>query len=59
DGHFYFNSSIAEQTNVWFGGFHNICWEMTPTKYDFFLDEMIIRRNRVLSLPYTHEGRTP
>ncbi|KAF8837031.1 hypothetical protein BDN67DRAFT_909977, partial [Paxillus ammoniavirescens] len=47
DGHFYFNSSIAEQTNVWFGGFHNICWEMTPTKYDFSLDKMIIRRNHV------------
>ncbi|KIJ19463.1 hypothetical protein PAXINDRAFT_161114 [Paxillus involutus ATCC 200175] len=47
DGHFYFNSSIAEQTNVWFGGFHNICQEMTPIKYDFFLDEMIIRHNCV------------
>ncbi|KAG2348654.1 hypothetical protein BDR05DRAFT_874186 [Suillus weaverae] len=33
---FYFNSSIAEQTNVWFGSFHNICQEMTPIKYDFF-----------------------
>ncbi|KAG2751907.1 hypothetical protein P692DRAFT_20871831 [Suillus brevipes Sb2] len=37
DGKYYFNSSIAEQTNVWFGGFHNICREMTPVKYDFFL----------------------
>ncbi|KAG1738148.1 uncharacterized protein EDB91DRAFT_1249466 [Suillus paluster] len=25
NGKYYFNSSIAEQTNVWFGGFHNIC----------------------------------
>ncbi|KAG1765463.1 hypothetical protein EV702DRAFT_981518 [Suillus placidus] len=25
DGKYYFNSSIAEQINVWFGGFHNIC----------------------------------
>ncbi|KAG1823236.1 hypothetical protein EV424DRAFT_1538567 [Suillus variegatus] len=25
DGKYYFNSSIAEQTNVWFGSFHNIC----------------------------------
>jgi hypothetical protein len=47
DGKFYFNSSIAEQTNVWFGSFHNICREMTPVKYDFFLDEMILHRNRV------------
>ncbi|KAG2039986.1 hypothetical protein BDR03DRAFT_980326 [Suillus americanus] len=37
DGKYYFNSSIAEQTNVWFGSFHNICREMTPVKYDFFL----------------------
>ncbi|KAG1777175.1 hypothetical protein EV702DRAFT_1197503 [Suillus placidus] len=36
DGKFYFNSSIAEQTNVWFGAFHNICREMTPVRYDFF-----------------------
>ena len=45
DGGYYFNSSIAEQTNVWFGGFHNICREMTPVKYDFFLNEMILRCN--------------
>ncbi|KAG2340478.1 hypothetical protein BDR05DRAFT_1034938 [Suillus weaverae] len=37
DRKYYFNSSIAEQINVWFGGFHNICREMTPVKYDFFL----------------------
>lgn len=43
----YFNSSIAEQTNVWFGGFHSICREMLVDKYNFFLDEMIMRRNRM------------
>jgi hypothetical protein len=40
-----FNSSIAEQTNVWLGGYHAICREMTVDKYNFFLDEMIMRRN--------------
>ncbi|KAF6744848.1 hypothetical protein DFP72DRAFT_1176610, partial [Ephemerocybe angulata] len=41
----FFNSSIAEQTNVWFGGYHSICREMSQLRYDFFLDEMIRRRN--------------
>lgn len=41
----YFNSSIAEQTNVWLGGYHAICREMSADKYDFFLDELIMRRN--------------
>lgn len=43
----YFNSSIAEQTNVWLGGYHSICREMLVDKYNFFLDEMILRRNRM------------
>ncbi|KAJ2936392.1 hypothetical protein H1R20_g702, partial [Candolleomyces eurysporus] len=42
----YFNTSIAEQTNVWLGGFHSICREMTADRFDFFLDEMVIMRNR-------------
>jgi hypothetical protein len=44
EGKWFFNTSIAEQTNVW-GGYHSICWEMLPVKYDFFLDEMIRLRN--------------
>lgn len=59
DGKFYFNSSIAEQTNVWFGSFHNICQEMTPVKYDFFLDEMILRRNRVTVTTLQAQGKLP
>ncbi|KAI0083669.1 hypothetical protein BDY19DRAFT_865903, partial [Irpex rosettiformis] len=47
DGGWYFNSSIAEQTNVWLGGFHSICREMHVLKYNFFLDEMVMRRNRL------------
>ncbi|KAL4263779.1 hypothetical protein AB1N83_006099 [Pleurotus pulmonarius] len=41
----YFNSSIAEQTNVWLGGYHAICRELLADKYKFFLDEMILERN--------------
>jgi hypothetical protein len=42
----YFNTSIAEQNNVWLGGFHSMCRKMTAVKFDFFLDEMIVMRNR-------------
>jgi hypothetical protein len=59
DGKYYFNSSIAEQTNVWFGAFHNICREMTPVRYDFFLDEMIKRRNRITVHTLRAQGRHP
>jgi len=41
----YFNSSIAEQTNVWLGGFHSILREMKVDRYNFFLDQMILLRN--------------
>ncbi|RDX47181.1 hypothetical protein OH76DRAFT_1354889 [Lentinus brumalis] len=43
----YFNTSAAEQTNVWFGGYHAIVHEMSADKYDFFLDEMILRKNKL------------
>jgi hypothetical protein len=32
-----FNSSIAEQTNVWLGSYHSICQEMLIDKYGFSL----------------------
>ncbi|KAF7297871.1 hypothetical protein HMN09_01007900 [Mycena chlorophos] len=32
----FFNSSVAEQTNVWLGGFHSILREMGAVKYNFF-----------------------
>ena len=43
----FFNTSIAEQTNVWLGGFHTMCCEMHAVFYDFFLDEMIMMCNKV------------
>ena len=41
----FFNMSIAEQTNAWLAGYHSMCQEMLPTKFDFFLDEMICLHN--------------
>jgi hypothetical protein len=48
DGKWVFNSSAAEQANVWFGGFQAMVRNMHATRYNFFLDEMILRRNRVV-----------
>ncbi|KAF8224723.1 hypothetical protein L208DRAFT_1116868, partial [Tricholoma matsutake] len=44
-GKWYFNTSVAEQTNMWLGGYHLMCHEMLPAKFNFFLDEMIQLRN--------------
>ncbi|KAJ7051020.1 hypothetical protein C8F01DRAFT_1343341 [Mycena amicta] len=54
-----FNSSIAEQTNVWLGGYHAILREMGATKFDFFLDEMILRKNRLTVAKLEAEGACP
>lgn len=43
-----FNSSAAEQVNAWFDGYGKIVREMMQDRYEFFLDEMIKRRNRWL-----------
>ncbi|EKM50854.1 uncharacterized protein PHACADRAFT_165508 [Phanerochaete carnosa HHB-10118-sp] len=42
----FFNSSIAEQTNAWLANYLSICHEMHRDRFNFFLDEMIIRQNR-------------
>ena len=54
-----FNSSIAEQTNVWFGGYHAILREMGMVNFNFFLDEMIMRRNRVTKAKLEADGAFP
>ena len=59
DGGWFFNSSIAEQTNVWLGGYHSICRELHVFKYNFFLDEMIIRRNRITLEALEKSGQQP
>ncbi|KAJ7063878.1 hypothetical protein C8F01DRAFT_1054782 [Mycena amicta] len=43
----YFNTSVAEQTNVWLGGYLAIVREMLPVKYNFFLNEMIRLHNHL------------
>ncbi|KAF7304605.1 hypothetical protein HMN09_00863800 [Mycena chlorophos] len=55
----FFNSSVAEQTNVWLGGFHSILREMGAVKYNFFLDEMIMRKNRITIAKLEAEGACP
>ncbi|KAF8579203.1 hypothetical protein K439DRAFT_1648549 [Ramaria rubella] len=45
-GKWVFNSSAAEQVNVWFGGFRLMTRLMLAERYNFFLDEIIMHRNR-------------
>lgn len=59
NGNWLFNSSIAEQTNVWFGGYHSICCEILVDRYVFFLDEMILKKNRLTKAKLHAEGRCP
>ncbi|KAF9538564.1 hypothetical protein CPC08DRAFT_824622 [Agrocybe pediades] len=48
EGKWKFNSSIAEQVNAWLGGYLSIVRDMLAYRYDFFLDEMIKRRNEMI-----------
>jgi hypothetical protein len=59
DGKWYFNTSIAEQTNVWLGGYHSILREMSVVKYNFFLDEMIRLRNQTVVAKLASDGFQP
>ncbi|KZV79158.1 hypothetical protein EXIGLDRAFT_820929 [Exidia glandulosa HHB12029] len=59
DGRWRFNSSAAEQTNAWMGGFRAIVREMRPDRYNFFLDEMIKRRNRIVVENLERKGHNP
>lgn len=55
----YFNSSIAEQTNVWLGMFNPIVREMLPDRFNFFLDQMVLLRNRMTRDALEKEGCSP
>jgi hypothetical protein len=59
DGKWFFNTSVAEQTNVWLGGYHSMCREMLPVKFTFFLDEMIRLRNEIVVAQLKAEGADP
>ena len=54
-----FNSSAAEQTNAWYGGFLAITREMRKERYNFFLDEMIRRRNKWTIEELRKKGKNP
>jgi hypothetical protein len=55
----FFNTSVAEQTNVWLGGYHSMCREMLPVKYNFFLDEMIRLCNQMTTAKLAAAGHNP
>lgn len=59
EGRWVFNSSAAEQANVWLGGYLAMVREMLPHRYDFFLDEMISRRNEALVAKLKAKGAAP
>ncbi|KDR68401.1 hypothetical protein GALMADRAFT_231368 [Galerina marginata CBS 339.88] len=59
EGGWRFNSSAAEQTNAWFGGFQAMVREMQADRYDFFLDEMIKRRNRIVIKELKEKRQSP
>ncbi|KAJ7168262.1 hypothetical protein C8R43DRAFT_876677, partial [Mycena crocata] len=59
DGKWIFNSSAAEQANVWFGKFQNIVQEMPVIRYTFFLDEMIAIHNRETVAELEAHGHLP
>jgi hypothetical protein len=54
-----FNSPIAEQTNVWLGGYHAMLQDMAVVKFNFFLDEMILRKNRITKAKLEKAGMIP
>ncbi|GJE85268.1 hypothetical protein PsYK624_013470 [Phanerochaete sordida] len=59
NGDWYFNSSIAEQTNVWLAGYNAICREMKVDRFNFFLDELIMRRNEDTIADLRSGGQVP
>jgi hypothetical protein len=59
EGKWTYNSSAAEQANVWIGGFNAIVREMLAYKFNFFLDEMIKRRNERIIEKLWKSGKAP
>lgn len=59
EGGWRFNSSAAEQANAWIGGFISIVREMLPHRFNFFMDEVIQRRNRSIIDRLARTGKVP
>ncbi|KAK7016189.1 hypothetical protein VNI00_018973 [Paramarasmius palmivorus] len=55
----FFNTSIAEQTNLWLGGYQAICRELGAIKFNFFLDEMIRLHNAEIVRQLATQGYNP
>ncbi|THV00023.1 hypothetical protein K435DRAFT_606423, partial [Dendrothele bispora CBS 962.96] len=55
----YFNTSIAEQTNTWFSRYQPMCREMGSIFYDFFLNQMVLMHNVHKKNQLTREGFNP
>ncbi|KAF7316637.1 hypothetical protein HMN09_00396300 [Mycena chlorophos] len=55
----WFNTSIAEQNNVWLGGYHSMCREMGAVKYNFFLNEMVRLHNKETLAKLEAAGANP
>ena len=58
-GEWWFNSSIAEQNNVWIGGYRSILRGMSATHYNFLLDELIMNCNEMRREQLMLEGYAP
>lgn len=59
DGEWVFNSSAAEQVNVWIGGYQAIVRDMLHHNYNFFLDKMVKRRNEVVLTKLRRMSKAP
>jgi hypothetical protein len=59
EGKWRFNSSAAEQANAWICGFYAILQNMRGVRAQFFLDEMIRRRNEWTILELARKGKNP
>ncbi len=58
-GTWYFNSSKCEQLNAWLRSYQAIFWEMNSDRYEFLLDELIMRKNRALVAKLEKDGHIP
>jgi hypothetical protein len=54
-----FNSSACEQANGWFGKYRALTREMGAIRYNFYLDDMIMLRNRFTAEGLCCTGRKP
>lgn len=59
DGEWVFNTSIAEQTNVWLGGHYSTLRKMSVKKYNFFLNKLIMRKNEMIKRKLKVDGQLP